>query len=99
MMWPGTLITSSDRFPNGGVLIYALMAAGGDFGASVGPQLIGIVTDSVSANSFFASFASKLAITPEVLGMKIGLLTGALFPICSIFIFYILYKQSKVTHK
>lgn len=99
MMWPGTLITSSDRFPSGGVLIYALMAAGGDFGASVGPQLIGIVTDKVSASSFFSDFASKLSISSEVLGMKLGLLAGALFPICSIFIFYILYKQSKVTHK
>lgn len=95
MMWPGTLITSSDRFPDGGVLIYALMAAGGDFGASVGPQIIGIVTDKVSTTAFFADFANKLAITPDVFGMKIGLLAGALFPLCSIFIFYILYKQSK----
>lgn len=31
--------------PDGGVFFYAMMAAGGDLGASVVPQLVGIVTD------------------------------------------------------
>ena len=35
MLWPGSLIAASDRFPHGGVFLYAMMAAGGDTGASV----------------------------------------------------------------
>ncbi|MBR6681793.1 MAG: MFS transporter, partial [Clostridia bacterium] len=41
MLWPGSLIAVADLFPQGGVFIYAMMAAGGDLGASVGPQLVG----------------------------------------------------------
>jgi MFS family permease len=47
MLWPGSLIAVADRIPTGGVVMYAVMAAGGDLGASVGPQLVGIVSDAV----------------------------------------------------
>ncbi len=40
MLWPGSLVVATDRFPSGGVFIFAMMAAGGDLGASVGPQLV-----------------------------------------------------------
>ena len=50
MMWPGSLVVAADRFPKGGVVVYAMMAAGGDLGASVAPQLVGVVTDAVSAS-------------------------------------------------
>ena len=45
MLWPGSLIAATDRIPDSGVFIYAMMAAGGDIGASVGPQLAGIMAD------------------------------------------------------
>ena len=35
------LLVGSSRISMGGVFIYAMMAAGGDLGASVGPQLVG----------------------------------------------------------
>ncbi len=81
MLWPGSLIVASDKFPTAGVFIYALMASGGDFGASVAPQLIGIVTDWVMALPGAADFASGFGITAEQLGMKAGLLMGMLFPL------------------
>lgn len=46
MLWPGTLIMMEEKMPALGVAAYALMAAGGDFGASVAPQLMGIVADN-----------------------------------------------------
>ena len=46
MLWPGSLIAVADRIPTGGVVMYAMMAAGGDLGASVGPQLVGIIADA-----------------------------------------------------
>ncbi|MBQ7015002.1 MAG: MFS transporter, partial [Clostridia bacterium] len=52
MLWPGTLIMMEERFPHIGIAAYALMAAGGDFGASIAPQTMGIIVDTVSASSW-----------------------------------------------
>ena len=64
-----------------GVGAFALMAAGGDFGASVAPQLLGAIADSVSISSFGTSLASSLGIGAEQLGLKVGMLVCAVFPI------------------
>ncbi|MBQ7354198.1 MAG: MFS transporter [Clostridia bacterium] len=45
MLWPGTLIMMEEKIPGVGVAAFALMAAGGDFGASVAPQLMGMIAD------------------------------------------------------
>ena len=83
MLWPGSLIAISEKFPAGGVFIYAIMAAGGDLGASVSPQLIGIITDVVIANPSFFSFIG-CSLTPDQLGLKIGMFVSALFPLMGI---------------
>ena len=95
MLWPGNLIVASGRFPEGGVFIYAMMAAGGDLGASVGPQLVGIITDAVIANPEAVSFAAKFSLTAEQLGMKTGMLCGMLFPLIGIFIYLYIWKKQK----
>ena len=87
MMWPGSLVVASDRFPTGGVLIFALMAAGGDFGASVGPQLVGVVTDAALENPALLKMALELGIAPEQFGMKLGMLIGMIFPLLAIFVY------------
>lgn len=86
MLWPGNLSVASDRFPEAGLFIYAIMAAGGDLGASVGPQLVGIVTDAVMAAPGITTLAGGLGLTGEQLGMKLGMLTGMLFPLAGIFV-------------
>ena len=45
MLWPGTLIYAEEKIVGLGVSAYALLAAGGDLGASVVPQLVGVVSD------------------------------------------------------
>ena len=95
MLWPGSLIVASDRYPTGGVFIYALMAAGGDFGASVGPQLVGVVTDFALENQTLINFAQTLNLSPDQLGMKLGMLIGALFPMLAIFVFGYIWKRKK----
>ncbi len=95
MMWPGSLVVASERFPEGGVFIYAMMAAGGDLGASVGPQLVGVITDSAISFPSIASFAEKLSLTPEIFGMKLGMLVGMLFPLASILVFFLIRKKYK----
>lgn len=93
MLWPGNLVIASDRFPNGGVFIFAMMAAGGDLGASVGPQLIGIITDTAIANPTIAAFAGSLNLAPEQLGMKLGMLVGMLFPLIGIPLYRYIWKH------
>lgn len=92
MLWPGSIITVSERIPTGGVIMYALMAAGGDLGASVGPELVGVITDAVAANGRLAEFADSIGLTGEQLGMKCGLLIGAVFALIAIPIYITLYR-------
>jgi len=95
MLWPGNLIVASDRFPSGGVMLYALMAAGGDFGASVGPQLIGIITEAAANKSAIINVASQLQIAPDQIGMRIGMLVGMLFPLMAIPLYNSFRKNKK----
>lgn len=95
MLWPGNLVVASGRFPEGGVFIYAMMAAGGDLGASVAPQLVGIITDAVMADPAAASFAAALDLAPEQLGMKMGMLCGMLFPLIGIFVYSYIWKKQE----
>ena len=95
MLWPGSLVVASARFPQGGVFIYAMMAAGGDMGASIGPQLVGVITDSVIAAPAAVALAEKLQITVEQLGMKAGMLCGMLFPLVAVFVFLRIWKGQK----
>lgn len=95
MLWPGCLIVSSERFPNSGVFIFAMMAAGGDLGASVGPQLIGVITDAVISHPNAAGLASNLMLSTEQLGMKLGMLSGMLFPLCAIPLYFHIMRSGK----
>ncbi len=92
MMWPGSLVIASDKFASSGVFIYAIMASGGDLGASVGSQFVGVVTDMIIKNEKFMKLAEPLSLTSEQLGMKLGMLVGAVFPIVAIFVFYRMRK-------
>ncbi len=86
MLWPGTLILMEEKMPNPGVAAYALMAAGGDFGASIAPQLIGVVVDKVSESNFALELSGTLSMTTEQIGMKAGMLIASVFPFIGIFL-------------
>lgn len=95
MLWPGSLIVAADRIPTGGVFIYAMMAAGGDLGASIGPQLIGLITDAAIASPAAVALAGQLSLAPEQLGMKAGMLCGMLFPLAAVPVYAYLVKTAK----
>ncbi len=84
MLWPGTLIFMEEKLPGAGVAAYALMASGGDLGASIAPQLLGIVVDKVTASSFAADLALTTGLTAEQIGMKSGMLLTTVFPLIGI---------------
>ncbi len=81
MLWPGTLILMEEKIPAAGVAAYALMAAGGDFGASVAPQTLGIVVDNIALTKWAENIGNAMSITPEQVGFKVGMLIAAVFPI------------------
>ena len=86
MLWPGTLILMEDKIPAAGVAAYALMAAGGDLGASVAPQTLGIVVDHLSLTEWAQTFGNALSLTPEQVGFKVGMLLAAIFPMLGVFL-------------
>ena len=95
MLWPGSLIVSTSWYPAGGVLIYALMAAGGDLGASIGPQLVGLITDTVIASPAAVQAAQQMGLTIEQLGMKLGMLVGMIAPVVSIVVYGTMHRRMK----
>ena len=95
MLWPGSLIAVAEKFPAGGVFMYAMMAAGGDLGASVGPQLVGIITDAAIAGIDKDYVMGAFGLTPEQFGIKLGMLVGMLFPLIGIFVTARLLKGAK----
>lgn len=50
IMWPGTLSISSKKFPAGGTAMFALLAMAGDLGGSIGPGIVGRVTQLFEDN-------------------------------------------------
>lgn len=50
IMWPGSISISSSRMPLGGTALFALLAMGGDLGGSVGPVMIGLITENAEDN-------------------------------------------------
>ena len=84
MLWPGMLIYMEEKLPGAGVVAYAMMAAGGDFGASVAPQLMGIVVDTVAASDWAAHMCVELTMTADQLGMKAGMVIGSVFPLLGV---------------
>ena len=98
-LWPGTLILMEEKIPAPGVAAYALMAAGGDVGASVAPQLLGIVVDNVSASEWAVGLGAALSLSAEQIGMKVGMLVAGVFPFLGIFLLLYIkhyFKKNKL---
>lgn len=77
MLWPGSLIMMEDIVPSVGVACYAIMAAGGDLGASLGPQLVGVIADAAVGIPALSGLAKRLGMSADMMGMRIGLLVAA----------------------
>lgn len=50
IMWPGTISITSLRIPAGGTALFALLAMAGDMGGSIGPCIVGFVTQNSGDN-------------------------------------------------
>lgn len=50
IMWPGTISITSVRIKTGGTALFALLAMAGDMGGSIGPAMVGFVTQNADNN-------------------------------------------------
>lgn len=50
IMWPGTISISSKTFPKGGTAMFSLLAMAGDLGGSIGPGIVGRITQNAGNN-------------------------------------------------
>ena len=92
MLWPGTLILMEEKIPGAGVAAYALMAAGGDFGAAFAPQTLGIVVDRVAVSGWAQKLGGALSITSEQAAFKTGMLLASLFPLLGLILLAFMKK-------
>lgn len=88
MLWPGSLIAVTNKVPNVGVALFALMAVGGDLGATFYPQIVGVITDSAIRSGSVTAFAQQLGYTAEQFGMKAGMCFAVLGPLFGSLLFY-----------
>lgn len=93
MLWPGTLILMEEKVKGVGVAAYALMAAGGDLGASLAPQGLGIAVDSVSAAGWAKQLGDKFSLSAEQIGFKIGMLLASVFSLLGIILLIYMKKH------
>jgi len=92
MLWPGTLILMEENMPALGVTAYALMASGGDLGASIAPQAVGIVVDNVAVTDWAKSIGNSLSLSPDQVGFKAGMLLAAVFPVLGVILLIYMRK-------
>ena len=98
MLWPGTLIFMEEKVPMVGVAAYALMAAGGDLGASVAPQTLGIIVDNISLTQWAQNLGNTLSLSAEEIGFKVGMLIAAAFPILGLILLAYMKKHFSSKH-
>ncbi len=88
LMWPGTTSFAAAAFPNGGALMFGILALCGDAGCSLGPWIAGGVATLLENSG---------AVTPEA-GLKMGILVTTVFPLLMVF-GIILLKKKKAGEK
>lgn len=72
IMWPGVLSLSSAKYPLGGSTMFGLLAFFGDIGCSLGPGMVGFLSDFYNNLNFSSNVSS---------GLKFGLLFAIIFPL------------------
>ena len=92
MMWPGCLIVATDKIPHANVLVFAMMAAGGDLGASLSPQLVGVIADKIKVSELGATLTEKLNLSIEQISMRGGMIIGLILCIIAVFVYFMILR-------
>ena len=76
LLWPGTLVIAAEKYPLAGAWLFAILAAGGDIGASIGPWMMGVVTEHAPRWAPVAGLAANLGLSLEQIGLRWGCSRG-----------------------
>ena len=96
IMWPSVFSLASKNYPKGGTAMFALLALAGDIGCSVGPGIVGIVSNSKNiVNRFYFILINNNSVQAP---LKIGILFAVFFPIFMLIVL-LLFKNRKMKIK
>jgi MFS family permease len=76
LLWPGSIVIATRKFPLAGTSMFAILAAAGDIGASLGPWLVGLTADKTP--SLLQTAQITVSGNP---GLRAGFLLAVLFPV------------------
>lgn len=76
ILWPGSFSRASQVLSRGGTAMFALLALGGDLGCSLGPTLVGAVSDMAKGNLHVGILAGVIFPVAMTLCLFIGLRGG-----------------------
>lgn len=84
ILWPASFSLSSSTIPEGGTPMFGLLSLGGDIGCSLGPAIVGLISDKTADTALPSAFGSS----PEEASLKLGLLAAS--SVCVVMIVFIL---------
>lgn len=93
LLWPGTLVICSERYPFAGSSMYAILAAAGDIGAAFAPWLTGRIVEKTLNTQRVQAFSALHQIAADSIAIRFGILAAAVFPLIAFFAHLILKKM------
>lgn len=95
IMWPGVYSFSANKMGTSITAMYGILALFGDMGCSVGSWLCGIVSEFSLKFQSVLNLAEKICVTPEQMGLKIGIVATGIFPLIMIIVLCFTKMQIK----
>lgn len=96
LLWPGSVILAGRLFPLAGAWLYAMLAAGGDTGAALGPGMIGFVVDYLPSLPGVQELLNSSGFTVEQFGLRAGMVVGAFFPAITLLLLMLFPRISSI---
>ncbi len=85
VMWPGVLSLGAEAFPRGGTAMFSLLALCGDVGCSVGPGLVGALSNALQSSG-----------TGTLTALKWGLAAATVFPLVLVLAVGVLRRRRRL---
>ena len=82
LMWPGVLSLGTQKFPAGGTAMFSLLALSGDIGCSIGPGLVGVISNALQRDG-----------VATVDALKCGIAVAAFFPVVLVIAVRVLHRN------
>ena len=95
LLWPGTIVIASERYPLAGAWMFAILAAAGDIGGAAAPSATGLTVERLLGAPLTAAFARLMNLSAEQAALRLGLLCGIVFPLLACACFAALWRAER----